>query len=116
MTETEENFNNKIFGFDNRKSKKLRIKKKKIKLGLTAGSCSFGPCTVLNPITNKYEPEYTTESHTKYAQSRTYENRGKYRTYMRSVVIDEEFVAPTIYMRQRNHWDCQAYKPKLFYY
>lgn len=116
MTETEEYFNNKIFGFNNHKSKRLKIKKRNKYLGLNTITCSYGSCKTLNPNTNEYECEYTTTSHKKFAQSRTFATRGKYRTYMRSRIIDEEFITPTIYMRQRNFWDCEAYKPKLFVY
>lgn len=116
MTETGEYFNNKIFGINNRKSKRLKIKKRNKKLGLDTITCTYGSCNILNPITNVCEYEHSVTSHRKFTQSRTYANRGKYRTYIRSKKIDEEFITPTIFMRQRNFWDCEAYKPKLFVY
>ena len=116
MTETEEYFNHKIFGINNRKSKRLKIKKRNKYLGLHTITCSYGLCNVLDAVTNTCGYESSTTSHKKYVDSRTYANRGKYRTYIRSKKIDEEFITPTIYMRQRNWWDCEARKPKLFAY
>jgi hypothetical protein len=52
--------------------------------------------------------------HNKYADCRSYTNRGKFRAYIRGLEINEDLILGSIIMRRRNWWDCEVPKPKLF--
>jgi hypothetical protein len=118
--EHNEDYENKYksMGIRNRKGKQKKDKKKsfRIKFQLNPITNEYESYNTINPITNEYEMDRSIYPNKKYPESRTYINRGKYRTYMRSSKIDENFITPSIYMRQRNWWDAEAYKPKLFVY
>ena len=74
------NDDNKIFGVNNRRVKKLKLR-----------------------IPKK-----------KYANHRSSSNRGCYRTAVRSTVINEDYIKPSLIINTYNYWDCKPYKPKVY--
>jgi len=75
-----DDIDNKSYGINNRRGKKLKVK-----------------------TPNK-----------KYANHKSPANRGCYRTHVRSTIIDENYITPSLEINTYNWWDCKPYKPKVY--
>jgi hypothetical protein len=74
-----DDIDNKSYGINNRRGKKLKVKTKR-----------------------------------RYANHKSPAIRGCYRTYVRSSVIDENYITPSLEINTYNWWYCKPYKPNVY--